>query len=436
MKRTKLLVICIRGETWLALLLALALSVIACQSLTSQTATPPPGISAVVDVWSELAEATPDPDQNPIVEVWNNLADQFVGKEDLDAQRMGNAAIEAMLSLDNQERDSLDEPGPEDLNKAAIGGMLGVLDDPYSGFLGADDYKLYMDNFQGKFEGIGARVTDESGRIVITEPLEDSPAEKAGIRPGDIILEVDGSSTAGWSVTQAVLRIRGPKGSSVELLILHQDEKEPVLINIVRDIIPLDSVNWEILENSIAYIRIFSFTETTDRDLEDVLNNIKNSGNPGIILDLRDNPGGLLSSTVAVASEFLDDGLVLYSKDGDGDRIDYEVEPGGLATDIPLVLLVNYLSASGSEVLAAALQDHGRAILIGTRTYGKGSVNLPKQLSDGSGLYFTIARWYSPDGRLIEGEGLNPDFEVPPVFVEGHDLQLDTAVSYLLSLED
>jgi len=112
------------------------------------------------------------------------------------------------------------------------------------------------------------------------------------------------------------------------------------------------------------------------------------------------------------------------------------VESGGLATDIPLVLLVNYLSASGSEVLAAALQDHGRAILIGTRTYGKGSVNLPKQLSDGSGLYFTIARWYSPDGRLIEGEGLNPDFEVPPVFVEGHDLQLDTAVSYLLSLED
>ena len=436
MKQTKLLLMCIRSEIWLAVLLALAFSITACQSLMNQTPTPPPGISAAVDVWSELAEATPDPDQNPIVEVWNNLSDQFVSKENLDAKRMGNGAIEAMLDLDNQGSDSLDEPGAEDLNKAAIDGMLGVLDDPYSGFLGADEYKLYMDSFQGKFEGIGARVTAEDGRIVITEPLEGSPAEKAGIRPGDIILEVDGSSTAGWSVMQAGLRIRGPKESSVELLILHQDENEPVLINIVRGVIPLDSVNWEVLGNSTAYIRIFSFTETTHRDLEDALNGIKKSGGPGIILDLRDNPGGLLSSTVAVASEFLDEGLVLYSKDGDGDRIDYKVQPSGLATDIPLVVLVNYLSASGSEVLAAALQDHGRAVLIGTRTYGKGSVNLPTQLSDGSGLYFTIRRWYSPHGHLIEGKGLNPDFEVPPVFVEGRDLQLDTAVSYILSLED
>ena len=421
---------------WPLLLLAVALSGTACQLPRSQTPTPPPGISAAVDVWYELADATPDPDQNPIVEVWNNLSDQFVEKGDLDAQRMGNAAIEAMLDLDTWESDSLDKPGIEELNKAAIDGMLGVLNDPYSGFLDADDYKLYMENFQGEFEGIGARVTDVDGRIVITEPLEGAPAEKAGIRAGDVILEVDGASTAGWSVTQSVLRIRGPKGTPVELLILHQDEKDPVLINIVRDIIPLDSVGWEILEDGIAYIRVFSFTETTPRDLEDALNNIKNGGVQGIILDLRDNPGGLLSSTVAVASEFLSDGLVLYSKDGDGDRIDYEVQSGGLATDLPLVVLVNYLSASGSEVLAAALQDHGRAVLIGTRTYGKGSVNLPKQLSDGSGLYFTIARWYSPDGQLIEGEGLAPDFEVPPVLAEGYDLQLATAISYMLHGDD
>ena len=318
--------------------------------------------------------------------------------------------------------------------------MIRVLNDPYTTFLSPDQYALYTQDSKGKFGGIGATVGLKDDRITITAPLPGTPAERAGIKPGDVILEVDGESTEGWSVRESVFRIRGPEGTPVRLLVLHQDALEPVVIEIVRATIQIRSVEWTMLDDGIAHVKISTFSSNTDEQVTAIIEDAIEMGARAMILDLRNNPGGLLSTTVNIASQFLKDGLVLYSVDGNDHRIEYEVKPDGLAPDIPLAVLVNQGSASGSEVLAGALRDHDRAVLIGENTFGKGSVNLPHNLVDGSGLYCTIGRWYSPDGHLIEGEGLAPDIEVeqdPDVEstqdFEEHDPQLDRALEYLQS---
>lgn len=421
-----------RALTYLAVFLIAA--GVACRPFANeQTATPPPDIQAVVAVWAELAQVPFSSEAaNPIVEVWNSLSSQFVEKNELDAAALSRAAIDAMRHAESQAAQAGQSLDPADLSEAAIDGMLAALDDPYTNFLNSEEYQLYMQNSHGEFEGIGARVNEIDGQIIITEPLPDTPAERAGIRAGDVILEVDGDSTLGWGLLATVLRIRGPKGTQVQLLMQHPDDPTPRLLEVVRGVIPVVSVDWEMLEMGIAYLYIGSFTETTDEEVKTALKEILDQGAQGLVLDLRGNSGGLLSSTVTVASQFLKDGLVLYAADGDGKRTDYKVEQGGLATDIPMVVLANRFSASASEVLSAALQDHERAVLIGTRTFGKGSVNLPKRLSDGSGLYFTIGRWYSPNGRMIEGEGLQPDILVErTILLDSIDQQLDAAIAHL-----
>jgi carboxyl-terminal processing protease len=330
-----------------------------------------------------------------------------------------------IIFRDYVDRDKLDTGT---LTQGAIQGMVEALDDPYTAYLDAETYQLSLKDFEGKFEGIGAYVAVENGQIVIIAPIADSPAERVGIRAGDIILEIDGRSTSEMSLVEAVLNIQGPKGTTVTLSILHQGETEPEVIEIVRAEIELPSVRFEMKED-IAYIEITYFSERTAEELSPVLENISQQAVAGIILDLRSNPGGLLEMVIDVAGFFLKEGVVVDVVDNEGKHTASSVEPSEIATDLPLVVLVDGYSASGSEVLAGALQDHARATIAGTTTYGKGSVNVLRQLKDGSGLYITYARWFTPKGRLIEGEGLHPDYELE---LEGEDA-IQWAIDFLKS---
>jgi carboxyl-terminal processing protease len=297
----------------------------------------------------------------------------------------------------------------EALAEGAVKGMVEALDDPYTAYLDPTAYELNQKGLEGKFEGIGAYVAAEDDKIVVIAPVAGSPADEAGIRAGDVILEVDGKPTAEMSLTEVVLSVQGPKGTAVSLLILHQGETEPVLIEIVRAEIELPSVRFEMMDD-IAYINITNFSDRTVGELAPVMEEVK-QGAAGIVLDLRSNPGGPVDSVVGVASFFLNEGVVLDIVDNEGKHFSYSVEPG-LATDLPMVVLVDGYSASGSEVLAGALQDYGRAVIAGEKTFGKGSANTMQPLEDGSALYITYARWFTPKGRLIEGEGIHPDYEL------------------------
>ena len=315
------------------------------------------------------------------------------------------------------------------LSQAAIKGMMEALDDPYSTYLDAEAYQLSLSNLTGKFEGIGAYVAVKDEQIIIIAPIADSPAAEAGIKAGDIILEINDRSASEMSLVEAVLYIRGPKDTSVRLLILHQGETEPEEIEIVRAEIEVPSVHFE-MKGDIAYINITYFSERTDEELSSVLESITQEAATGIILDLRSNPGGLLQTVVDVASRFLKEkegGVVVDVVDNQGKHTTSTVKPKGITTDLPLVVLVDSYSASGSEVLAGALQDYARATIAGTRTYGKGSVNILHKLEDGSGLYITTARWLTPNGRPIEGEGIDPDYELE---LEGEDA-IQWAIDYL-----
>ena len=334
----------------------------------------------------------------------------------------------ATLKREHFHRESLDG---DTLSAGAVRGLLEALDDPYALYLTRKQHAIESQDFKGFFEGIGAQVTMRDGRITIVAPLQDTPAEKAGMRAGDIILEIDGESTKGISLLQAVSKIRGEKGEPVDLLMLRKTDGESVHMTIIRDVINVKSVNLRMLVGRIAHIKISSFTEDTDQEITDSLNKLKDLGARGLILDVRNNPGGLLKSVVDVTGRFIDGGLVLYEVDGQQNRKNWSAKSGGLAKDVPMVVLVNEGSASGSEVLAGAIMDSQRATVVGAKTFGKGSVNTLRQLTDGSGLYFTIARWYTPAGTLIDGEGLEPDIVVIQPEDSEEDLQLDKAIEIL-----
>ena len=296
------------------------------------------------------------------------------------------------------------------LAQGAIQGMVEALGDPYTSYLDMEAYQLEVGNMAGTFEGIGAEVAIRDGQLTVVAPFDGSPAAKAGIRAGDVILEVDGEPTSEMSLMEAVLNVRGPKGTSVRLLILHQNETEPVEIEVIRGEIEVASVHFEMM-GDIAYIRISQFGEKTNEELELVLVAIAEEAATGIILDLRHNPGGLLNTVVDVTSRFLEEGVILIIRDNEGNEKVIEVRHQEVTTELPMVVLVDAASASASEVLAGALQDHARAIIAGSITFGKGSVNILNELGGGAGLYITIARWLTPDGYLIEGEGITPDYE-------------------------
>jgi carboxyl-terminal processing protease len=321
------------------------------------------------------------------------------------------------------------------LSEGAVHGMMQSLDDPYAAYLDPELYSMQQEDLEGSFEGVGARVAMRNGQVMILAPLPGSPAESAGIRPGDIIIEVDGESTVDMNLYEVVALIRGPSGTTVSLGIQHEGEDKPVTIDVTRERIDVPSVTLvEMLPGDVAHVRIEEFSDDTDEEFEAVRAEIQKEGARGLVLDLRNNPGGILESVVNTASWFLKDGLVLYEIDSKGSRTEWQVRKVGQVIELPIVVLVNQFSASGSEVLAGALQDRGEAIVVGEKTFGKGSVNTLQPLSDGSAVYYTIARWYTPNGRLIEGEGLQPDITVESQPGSPADEQLERALEELRTM--
>ena len=305
------------------------------------------------------------------------------------------------------------------LFEGAIGGIFTALNDPHSTYIDPQTFSISRTDFSGAFQGIGATIAQQDNFVVIVRPLPGTPAERAGIMAGDIILEVDGDSAEGWSVEKAVLRIRGRTGTTVELLVRHADGTEE-LIPITRDEILVASVGTSppggVLKDSddnevtdLAYIRIRTFTARTPTELRRA---IEAAGDvKGLILDLRSNPGGLLVETAQTADLFLDGGTILVQVDRDGNEQIFNAQPGTV-TDIPIAILQDEFSASGSELLAAALQENDRAIVVGAPSFGKGTVSHARDLSNGGAVYVSIARWLTPDRNLIEGQGVTPDIEV------------------------
>lgn len=344
-----------------------------------------------------------------------------------------------ILQQDFVDQESLD---PEILRQGAIDGLLATLGDVHTLYIDPASLALGVDIISGQFEGIGARVEQDpiTREITIVAPFRDSPAEEAGIRTGDVILAVDGESTAGWTVSQAVRRIRGPEGTEVVLSVRHPNGEEED-ITITRAMISIPTVTTREIEDAsgnvvadIAYVELEQITERTIPDLVPVLEEIVREGYQGLILDLRRNPGGSLNATVEVADLFLEGGVILTQVDKDGSETVFEADAGDVAESLPVVVLVGPGSASGAEVIAGALRDNQRAVLIGEITFGKGAVNHLRDLSDGGALYVTIARWLTPSGEQIEGIGLAPDIEVVPTeedIEESQDVQLFRALEYL-----
>ncbi|GAA6134663.1 S41 family peptidase [Oceaniserpentilla sp. 4NH20-0058] len=297
----------------------------------------------------------------------------------------------------------------------AIHGMLNGLD-PHSSYLGEEDFEDLRTNTSGKFGGLGIEVSMEDGFIKVVSPIDDTPAQKAGIKAGDLILKLDETPVKGLSLNQAVEKMRGEPGSPIVLTILRDGGNQPLEITIERAEIKITSVKQKLLDEQYGYIRVTQFQENTGADVNYALQILtEKSDQPlsGIILDLRNNPGGVLDAAVAMSDVFIDNGLIVYTqgrlKNAD---IRYEATIETAAPDIPLIVLINGGSASASEIVAGALQDHGRAIIMGTQSFGKGSVQTVLPLNGDHALKLTTARYYTPSGRSIQAQGITPDIEV------------------------
>ena len=336
--------------------------------------------------------------------------------------------------LDLIERNYVDNVDTEKLAISAIEGMLKTLD-PYSAYLTPERYKELEIGTSGEFGGVGIEISGENDILTVITPIEGSPAAKAGIKPGDLIIAIDGKSTQGLSVDEAVKSLRGPKGSTVKITIQSQGDKNPREVVLVRDIIYVKSVNSKLIDGRIGYIKLSQFQEKTSEELVKAIEALE-SGNKsqlnGLILDLRNNPGGLLTQAVEVADEFIDEGLIVSVKGRVEDQsTEYYATKKDNTPGYPIVVLVNKGSASASEVVAEALQDKKRAIILGTKTFGKGSVQSIIKLDDGSGLKLTTAKFYAPSGRSINQVGVIPDVIVEDS--QGKDLQLERAKELIKS---
>jgi len=315
--------------------------------------------------------------------------------------------------------------------------MLSTLGDEYTAFIEPEPAAILAEDATGKFEGIGAYVgMNEEGILEISGVFEGGPADRAGLRKGDRVLAVDGVSIIGISLYEAIGRIRGPAGTQVTLLIEREGVERPFEVRIVRERLEIPIIDVEMRDDGVGVIRLHEFSATAGELVEKGVEELLSEGAQGIVFDLRYNPGGWLEQAVEISDIFLDDGVILFERWSDGRERVFEAHPGDVGEDVPLVVLVNGGSASASEIVAGALQDHERAVLVGEHTFGKGSVQRPFTLSDGSELRITIAHWFTPGNRAIHNEGLTPDIEVPwpeEGVPDGTDPQLDRAVEYLLT---
>lgn len=316
------------------------------------------------------------------------------------------------------QREYVEETKSKDLIYGAIKGMLETLD-PHSAFLPPNMYKEMQEETKGRFEGLGIEITIREGVLTVVSPIEDTPAFRAGIQAGDQILKIDGEATKNLTLMDAVKRMRGPKGSKVTLTIMREGFPSPKDYTLIRDVIPVRSVRYELLEKQYGYIRLSQFQEKTDSEFQKAIKALEEEAKgdlKGLILDLRNNPGGLLDQAVKISDFFIDSGVIVSIE---GRREENKMKFNAHSQEdnlkrYPLVVLVNGGSASGAEIVAGAIQDHGRGIILGTQTFGKGSVQTIFSLKDGSGLRLTTARYYTPSGRSIQAKGIVPDIIVKP----------------------
>ncbi|MDP3029573.1 MAG: S41 family peptidase [Deltaproteobacteria bacterium] len=320
--------------------------------------------------------------------------------------------------LDIVEKNYVEEVKTGDVIYGAIKGMLETLD-PHSSFMIPDDFKELQVETKGIFSGIGIEITLKDGILTIVSPIEGTPADKAGLKAGDLILKIEGQTTKNMSLTEAVKKLRGPKGTKVTISILREGWPEVKDFALVRDVIPIHSVKHKTLETGYGYVRIINFQDKTSQDLKSALDDLEQQNRPlkGLILDLRNNPGGLLEQAVKVADEFMEEGTIVYT-DGriKSQNVRFTARKGEKCRPYPIIVLVNEGSASASEIVAGALQDHKKAIILGAQTFGKGSVQTVFPLEDGSGLRLTTARYYTPGGRSIQAKGITPDIIVASQF--------------------
>lgn len=320
----------------------------------------------------------------------------------------------------------------------AAEGLVSSIGDRNTRFVKPLEAKILKEDMQGSFEGIGATVEMRDGELVIVRPLPDSPALRAGLQSGDTILSVDGEPLEGKDILEAITMIRGPEGTTVELLVKREGESEPFVVRIKREKVDLPTVESRMIED-VAYLRLTEFNAASKERMHSALEELLRQDPKGLILDLRGNPGGYLNEAVDVASEFLPKGtLLLTERQREQGEKEYRVKQAGIATEIPLAVLIDEGSASAAEIVAGSIRDSDRGVLIGQQTFGKGSVQNTHTLQDGSSLRVTVARWYLPDGQSLDGEGIPPDIEVPLTaedVAEERDPQVDRAVEYLMEGE-
>jgi len=365
-------------------------------------------LPAIVGGTDDAPPAEIPPEFATFWEAWNFLNKEFYGEFPADSERV----------------------------YGAVRGMVASFGDPNTAFIDPTRAAVMRENISGSFEGIGATIRlDEAGRLLIVDPIPDRPAFKAGLRPDDIVLEVDGQSIENLSLYESVLLIRGPAGTEVVLTVFREGELEPFEVPIVRAKIEIEVVQSEMLDDNIGYIQLTQFSSGASGRIKEAADEMIDQGAESLILDLRSNPGGLLSEAVAVSSLFIDKGPVVIERLKGGEEKTFDAEHGlGLKEDLPLVVMVNGGSASASEIVAGAVQDTDRGIIIGDQSFGKGSVQLPHSLSDGSELRVTIAEWLTPSGRQIHGEGIAPDIVIEMTtedFEQELDPQLDAAIEHL-----
>ncbi|MDY6973265.1 MAG: S41 family peptidase [Thermodesulfobacteriota bacterium] len=316
------------------------------------------------------------------------------------------------------ERNYVEPQDPQELIYGAIKGMIRSLD-PHSSFMTKEEHGELILETKGSFMGIGIEITIRDNILTVVSPIEGTPADKAGIRAGDKIIKIETQSTKDMTMMEAVKKIRGPKGTRVELTIAREGMEKPLEFSITRDVIPLISVRHHFLTPEIGYVRISNFQSNTKKELSSALEALEKDGKPkGLILDLRNNPGGLLSQSIEVADIFLSSGSIVSTKGRNtSQNIKATAHENQKSRDYPIIALINGGSASAAEIVAGALQDNKRAIILGTRSFGKGSVQTIFSLADGSGLRLTTARYYTPNGKSIQLSGITPDIElafVPP----------------------
>lgn len=321
----------------------------------------------------------------------------------------------------------------------SIKGLVESLEDPYTVFMDPEETKQFEENLHGSLEGIGAELSVRDGMLVVVSPLKNSPAEKAGLLPGDIILQIEGEVTAEMTLFEAIMKIRGEKGTDVTLTIIREDLSKPFDVTITRDEITIDSISTETLEGNIFYISINQFSDQTTREFDRAVQEILLNPPKGVILDLRFNGGGYLDIAIDIVSEFIRGdkvGVIIQMRNPE-DNQTLKVHGNARLPDIPLIVLVNRGSASAAEIVAGSIQDHKRGLVMGEETFGKGSVQEVEMLKDGSSLRLTIAKWLTPNGRDIEKAGIIPDRIVkltPEDIQNQYDAQLEEARKHLAEL--